>query len=44
MLERGGDRLDDADFARAFQDMSGMGSKVTARLLGAEGGLGFLAP
>lgn len=42
MMERGGERLEDADFARAFEDMSGTGSKITARLLGAEG-LGFVA-
>ena len=42
MMERAGERLEDADFACAFRDMSGTGSKVTARLLGAEG-LGFIA-
>ncbi len=43
MMERGGERLEDADFARAFEDMSGASSKITARLLGAEG-LGFVTP
>ena len=43
MMERGAERVEDADFARALEDMSGTGSKITARLLGAEG-LGFLAP
>jgi hypothetical protein len=43
MLERSGERLEDADFARAFEDMSGASSKITARLLGAEG-LGFVTP
>lgn len=37
MMERAGERLEDADFDRAFEDMSGAGSKFTARLLGAEG-------
>ena len=37
------ERLEDADFARALQDMSGTGSKLTARLLGAEG-FGFVTP
>jgi energy-coupling factor transporter ATP-binding protein EcfA2 len=37
MVERGGERLDDADFERAFEDMSGTSSKITARLLGAKG-------
>ena len=41
MLERAGERLEEADFARAFEDMSGAGAKVTARLLGAEG-FGFV--
>jgi energy-coupling factor transporter ATP-binding protein EcfA2 len=36
MLECGGDRLEDEDFARAFEDMSGTGSKITARLLGVQ--------
>lgn len=43
MMERGGERLVDADFVRAFEDMSGTGSKITARLLGAEG-FGFVTP
>ncbi len=43
MMDRSGERLEDADFARAFDDMSGAGSKITARLLGAEG-LGFVTP
>ncbi len=43
MMERAGERLEDPDFARAFQDMSGTGSKITARILGAEG-LGFVTP
>jgi hypothetical protein len=43
MMGRGGERLEDADFARAFEDMSGRSSKITARLLGAEG-LGFVTP
>ena len=42
MMERGAERMEDADFARAFEDMSGTASKITARLLGAEG-LGFLS-
>lgn len=42
MMERGGERLEDADFACAFRDMSATGSKITARLLGAEG-FGFAA-
>ena len=37
MLERGGEPLSAADFAAAFADLGGAGSKVTARLLGAEG-------
>jgi hypothetical protein len=41
MIERAGERLEDADFVRAFEDMSGTSSKFTARLLGAEG-LGFV--
>ena len=41
MLERAGERLEDGDFVRAFEDMSGASSKLTARLLGAEG-LGFV--
>ena len=36
MMERAGERLEDGDFERAFEDMSGPGSKITARLLGAE--------
>ena len=43
MIERAGERLEDADFVRAFEDMSGTSSKITARLLGAEG-LGFVTP
>lgn len=43
MMERAGDRLEDSDFAHAFEDMSGASSKITARLLGAEG-VGFVAP
>ena len=42
MMERRGERLEDVDFARAFEDMSGTNSKITARLLGAEGA-GFVA-
>jgi hypothetical protein len=43
MIERAGERLEYADFVRAFEDMSGTSSKITARLLGAEG-LGFVMP
>jgi ATP-dependent 26S proteasome regulatory subunit len=43
MMERGGERLEDADFADAFEDMAGTGSKITPRLLGAQR-LGFVAP
>jgi hypothetical protein len=41
MIERGGERLEGADFACAFGDMSATSSKITARLLGAEG-FGFV--
>ena len=43
MMERAGEGLEDADFARAFEDMSGTSSRITARLLGAEG-VGFATP
>lgn len=36
MLERAGERLEDADFARAFEDMFSTDSKVTARVLGVQ--------
>lgn len=41
MLDRGGERLEEADFACALEDLSGAGAKVTARLLGVEG-FGFV--
>lgn len=41
MLERGGGRLREKDFACALNDMCGPGAKVTARLLGVEG-FGFV--
>jgi hypothetical protein len=43
MMERGGERLEDTDFASAFEDMSGTSSKITARLLGVQR-LGFVTP
>lgn len=43
MMERAGEGLEETDFSRALHDMSGASSKITARILGAEG-VGFVTP
>ena len=42
MLERGGNALGMEDFERALGDMAASGGKLSARLAGVEGAVGFV--